>query len=145
VSALYATAPQGVVDQPEFLNCVAKAETDLSAQAALLRCQAVETANGRERTVHWGPRTLDIDILFYDDIRSTDPALVLPHPRLWERAFVLAPLLELWPDLVAPDGETGQRLLGRLLHDQRVRLLSAANWAPAGVPTTGSASPHAGQ
>ena len=129
VSSLYATAPQGVVDQPEFLNCVAKAQTNLSAHEALLRCQAIEATHGRARTIRWGPRTLDIDVLFYDDLISTDPDLRLPHPRLWERAFVLAPLLELWPDLAAPSGEPAKLLLDQLLREQRVRLLMSAAWA----------------
>lgn len=127
VSSLYATAPQGIVDQPDFLNCVAKAQTDLPAREALHRCQAIEAAHGRERTLHWGPRTLDIDLLFYDDVTSAEPDLTLPHPRLWERAFVLAPLLELWPDLITFGGTAAQDSLRRLSDSQAVRRVSAGD------------------
>ena len=126
VSSLYATAPQGFVDQPEFLNCVAKGHSDLSAHAALRRCHAIEAAHGRERTVHWGPRPLDIDLLFYDDLTSTEPELLLPHPRLWERAFVLAPLLELWPELRSPEGIPAQDQLKQLSANQPVRRFQQA-------------------
>jgi 2-amino-4-hydroxy-6-hydroxymethyldihydropteridine diphosphokinase len=128
VSSLYTTAPQGVTDQPEFLNCVARLHTAFSAQDALQRCQAIETAHGRERARRWGPRTLDLDVLFYDDLVSTQPCLELPHPRLYERAFVLAPLLELWPDLATPTGEPAQRLLSRLTASQRVERVGSRTW-----------------
>ncbi len=121
VSSLYATAPQGITDQPEFLNCVARVQTDLPAREALRQCQGVEALYGRERTLRWGPRTLDIDLLFYDNLVSTDAELELPHPRLWERAFVLAPLLELWPDLTTPGGEPARDVLQRLSMSQGVR------------------------
>lgn len=127
VSSLYATAPQGVVDQPDFLNCAAKAQTALTAHEALRRCQAIEAAHGRERTLHWGPRTLDIDLLFYDDFTSAEPDLTLPHPRLWERAFVLAPLLELWPDLSPKEGTPAGEFLRRLSDSQPVRRISAGD------------------
>ena len=133
VSSLYATAPQGVTDQPEFLNCVARSRTALSASDALRHCRAIETTHGRVRALRWGPRTLDIDLLFYDDLVSTRRDLQLPHPRIWERAFVLAPLLELWPDLASPSGEPAQELLQRLATSQRVeRVGTAAWWESAG-------------
>ncbi len=127
ISSLFATAPQGVTDQPEFLNCVARLETDLSARDTLRRCQEIEAAHGRDRTLRWGPRTLDIDILFYDNLVSFDPDLELPHPRLWERAFVLAPLLELRPNLRSPGGEPAQAVLRRLRLGQLVRQVKTGN------------------
>jgi 2-amino-4-hydroxy-6-hydroxymethyldihydropteridine diphosphokinase len=128
VSSLYATAPQGITDQPEFLNCVVRSRTALSAPDALRHCQAIEAIHGRVRARRWGPRTLDIDLLFYDDLVSTRPDLQLPHPRIWERAFVLAPLLELWPDLASPSGEPAQELLQRLATSQRVERVGTAVW-----------------
>ncbi|HEY8741563.1 MAG TPA: 2-amino-4-hydroxy-6-hydroxymethyldihydropteridine diphosphokinase [Chloroflexota bacterium] len=127
VSSMYATAPQGTTDQPEFLNCVARMQTDLPAREALRRCQEVEALYGRERTLRWGPRTLDIDLVFYDNLVSTDANLELPHPRLWERAFVLAPLLELWPDLTTPGGEPASDVLRRLSLSQRVQRVDQSN------------------
>lgn len=128
VSSLYATAPQGITNQPEFLNCAAQAATDLDPTTALQICKAVEHQHGRQRQIHWGPRTLDIDLLFYDNIQSADPALLLPHPRLWQRAFVLVPLVELWPDLRAPNGEPAALLLAQQMPSQPVRAVSSREW-----------------
>lgn len=128
VSSLYRTAPQGFTDQPEFLNCVALGETRLSAAGALGVCQEVEALHGRDRGIRWGPRTLDIDILFYDELVSADPALLLPHPRLWERAFVLAPLLELRPGLTTPSGVKASHLLRQLTASQQVHVVSGGEW-----------------
>ncbi len=96
VSGLYRTAPQGLTDQPDFLNCAACVETELDPYGLLALTQSIESALGRVRTVRWGPRTIDIDILLHGDARLDDPRLTLPHPRMHERAFVLAPLLEVW-------------------------------------------------
>lgn len=128
VSSLYATAPQGVADQPEFYNVVARAATALPPRAVLAAALAVEAAYGRQRTRRWGPRTLDIDLLFYDDLACADANLTLPHPRLWERAFVLAPLLELWPGLRTSAGEPGRRVLERLLPAQPARAVAGPTW-----------------
>ena len=91
VSAVYETSPVGGPDQPDFLNAVLLAVSPLPARAVLDRCQAAERAVGRVRTVRWGPRTLDIDIIACDAEISDDPVLTLPHPRAHERAFVLVP------------------------------------------------------
>jgi 2-amino-4-hydroxy-6-hydroxymethyldihydropteridine diphosphokinase len=128
VSSLYGAEPQGFTDQPEFLNCVARGETGLSAVGALGVCQEVEALHGRKRGIRWGPRTLDIDILFYDELASADPVLLLPHPRLWERAFVLAPLLELRPGLATPSGVAATQLLRRVTANQRVYVVSGGEW-----------------
>jgi len=95
-SRVYETAPQDVTDQPPFLNQVLCLDTALSARDLLLALQAVETRQGRERSVRFGPRTLDLDILLAEEAESADADLTLPHPRLWQRAFVLAPLAEVW-------------------------------------------------
>jgi 2-amino-4-hydroxy-6-hydroxymethyldihydropteridine diphosphokinase len=99
-SSSYITPPWGVKDQPPFINCCALLETDLSPRDLLARTQQVERALGRNRTneQRWGPRTLDIDLLAYDDIATNDPDLTLPHPRMFERAFVLVPLNDIAPE-----------------------------------------------
>lgn len=101
-SADYRTPPWGVTDQPAFVNAVIVVSTSLSPHALLARMQACERALGRDRTHerHWGPRPIDLDLLAYDDVALHDPDLTLPHPRLFERAFVLAPLAEIAPDRV---------------------------------------------
>jgi 2-amino-4-hydroxy-6-hydroxymethyldihydropteridine diphosphokinase len=93
-SSLYETEPVGVTDQPRFLNQVAGIETALAPEALLVALQQIEQAFGRERTLRWGPRTLDLDLLAYEGERRDSATLTLPHPRLLERAFVTVPLLE---------------------------------------------------
>jgi 2-amino-4-hydroxy-6-hydroxymethyldihydropteridine diphosphokinase len=99
-SSDYATPPWGVEDQPPFVNLCIAVETDLTPQALLARVQAVEHALGRRRAQErrWGPRPIDIDILAYDDLTLDGADLTLPHPRLFERAFVLVPLAEIVPE-----------------------------------------------
>ena len=101
-SSDYRTPPWGVTDQPPFVNRCLAVETALAPLALLDRAQSVERALGRDRTQErrWGPRTVDIDILAYDDLVLDDPRLTLPHPRLFERAFVLVPLAEIAPDRI---------------------------------------------
>jgi 2-amino-4-hydroxy-6-hydroxymethyldihydropteridine diphosphokinase len=96
-SSDYATPPWGVEDQPRFVNLCIAVDTSLTPQALLARAQAVERALGRSRETErrWGPRTIDIDILAYDDLTLDEPGLTLPHPRMFERAFVLVPLAEI--------------------------------------------------
>jgi 2-amino-4-hydroxy-6-hydroxymethyldihydropteridine diphosphokinase len=90
--------------QPRFLNAAATLETELSARRLLAALQSIERAHGRDRAreVKHGPRTLDLDLLLYGDARIDEPGLVVPHPRLEERTFVLLPLSEIAPDLVLP-------------------------------------------
>jgi 2-amino-4-hydroxy-6-hydroxymethyldihydropteridine diphosphokinase len=99
-SSDYRTPPWGVTDQPAFLNTVIAVVTTLPPHALLSRALDCERALGRDRARerHWGPRTIDIDILAYDDLELHDPDLTLPHPRLFERAFVLVPLAEIASD-----------------------------------------------
>lgn len=100
VSPVYETTPVGGPPQGDFLNAVVAVETTLDPHALLTVCAAVEAAADRVREVRWGPRTLDVDVLLFDDLRLDDPDLTIPHPRMLERAFVLAPLHDLAPDLV---------------------------------------------
>jgi len=101
LSSLYRTRPWGVTDQPDFVNACALARTSLAPLALLDLVQATEKALGRRRTRRWGPRAIDIDLLFYgDDAQWRDERLILPHPGLMERAFVLLPLAEIAPDCV---------------------------------------------
>lgn len=99
VSAVFETAPVGGPAQPDYLNAVLLADSGLPARSILDHCQAAERALGRLRGERWGPRTLDIDLIACDDEVSGDPVLTLPHPRAHERAFVLAPWLDV--DLAA--------------------------------------------
>jgi 2-amino-4-hydroxy-6-hydroxymethyldihydropteridine diphosphokinase len=101
-SSDYRTPPWGVTDQAPFVNAVIAADTTLTPQELLTRAQGVERALGRDRTheQRWGPRPVDIDILAYDDLALDTPGLTLPHPRLFERAFVLVPLTEIAPERV---------------------------------------------
>ena len=101
-SRLYRTAPVGYVDQPDFVNACALVETQLAPRALLDALLAVEKRHGRVRDVPNGPRTLDLDIVLYGDQVIDEPGLKVPHPRAHERAFVLVPLLEVWPDAVIP-------------------------------------------
>jgi 2-amino-4-hydroxy-6-hydroxymethyldihydropteridine diphosphokinase len=95
-SRVYETAPQDVTDQPPFLNQVVCLETRLGPLELLHACQAIERANGRVRERRFGPRTIDVDILLFQGVETDDPELTLPHPRMTQRAFVLAPLAEIW-------------------------------------------------
>jgi 2-amino-4-hydroxy-6-hydroxymethyldihydropteridine diphosphokinase len=98
-SPVYETAPWGYADQPAFLNQVLLVETDLSPVDLLAVLKKAEGELGRVSTFRYGPRLIDMDILFYDDLVLETPDLVIPHPRLAERAFVLVPLADLAPDL----------------------------------------------
>jgi len=103
VSSVIETEPWGVHDQPPFLNAVAEVETPLDARAFLDELLAVERRLGRERDgTRWGPRTIDLDLLLFGDDRIDEPGLVVPHPYLHERRFVLGPLAELAPGLDVP-------------------------------------------
>ena len=104
-SSLYRTKAVGPVEQPDFINAVVCLETLLAPRALLAELQAVEAAHGRRRDgIRWGPRPLDLDILLYGSLRLDDGGLIIPHPRITERAFVLTPLLEIAPALIIPGG-----------------------------------------
>jgi 2-amino-4-hydroxy-6-hydroxymethyldihydropteridine diphosphokinase len=114
-SSLYDTEPVGVEDQPHFLNAVAQLETQLTPRQVLWNLMLIERRLGRVRSQRWGPRTLDLDLLLYDDVIVEEDDLQVPHPELARRSFVLVPLVELEPLLLHPlTGETMLSLLQRL-------------------------------
>lgn len=114
VSSLYASAPQGVEDQPEFTNAACRVRTDLDPPAVLALAKELEAEAGRVDGPRWGPRPLDIDILAWDGGTWDDPDLVIPHPRLHERRFALQPLVEVDPDLALPSGKRIADLLAAI-------------------------------
>jgi 2-amino-4-hydroxy-6-hydroxymethyldihydropteridine diphosphokinase len=116
VSSLYRTAPWGFADQEDFANACALAQTVLPAADLLAELKRIETAMGRQRTIRWGPRLIDIDILFYGESEIATADLVLPHKELFNRAFVLIPLAEIAPDL---------RLAGRSIAEAAAALKTA--------------------
>lgn len=101
-SSLYRTKAWGRTDQPDFFNRVVEVQTSYEAMELLRKLQTVELELGRERKIHWGPRTVDIDILFFDDIKSYTKELILPHPYVEERDFVLEPMNEIAPHFIHP-------------------------------------------
>ncbi len=124
-SSLYETAPVGMTEQPGFLNLVAEVETDLDPQDLLELALVVERSLGRVRTQRWGPRTVDIDILLYGDVRVDTPILAIPHPEMTRRRFVLEPLLEIAPDAALPDGRRLATFLPEV-RDQEVQKVTGA-------------------
>jgi 2-amino-4-hydroxy-6-hydroxymethyldihydropteridine diphosphokinase len=114
-SPVYETPPWGLTDQPAYLNMVIKGKTALAPVKLLKHLKGLETRLGRLPAVRWGPRRIDLDILFYDELILTSPELVIPHPRLRERAFVLVPLADVAPGLVHPVlGKTVNQMLAVL-------------------------------
>ena len=105
VSKIYETEPWGLKEQPLYWNQAVEIETALEPLALLRTCQKIENKLGRERNIIWGPRTIDIDLLIYDNMSWNSEELILPHPYLEQRAFVLAPLREIAPELVLPSGK----------------------------------------
>jgi len=114
VSPVYETEPWGVTDQPRFLNAVLLTEDDCDHWGWLHTAQELEQRAGRTRERRWGPRTLDVDVVSVDDVRSTDPRLLLPHPGTPERASVLIPWLAVDPDAVLPGHGRADVLLAAL-------------------------------
>lgn len=123
-SSLYRSAPVGYLDQPDFMNAVAKIETALTPQALLQALLQIEHQHGRERTFRNAPRTLDMDVLLYDDVQLHEQGLTIPHPQMHLRAFVLQPLLEIEPDCDIPAIGRAQRALQSCM-DQTLERLAA--------------------
>ncbi|MGR4070277.1 2-amino-4-hydroxy-6-hydroxymethyldihydropteridine diphosphokinase [Billgrantia sp. C5P2] len=122
-SRLYASRPVGPQDQPDFINAVAHLGTRLSPLALLDQLQALEQRHRRIRQRHWGPRTLDLDLLLYGNETLTLPRLQVPHPEMTARAFVLLPLAELSPRLPLPDGRRIAELAGALATPGEIEVL----------------------
>jgi 2-amino-4-hydroxy-6-hydroxymethyldihydropteridine diphosphokinase len=123
-SSDYATPPWGKTDQPRFINACIEIETSLDPHALLFTLHKIEQKFGRDRAKEqrWGPRSLDLDLIAYDDVKLDRPELTLPHPRLFERAFVLVPLAEIAPDRVI-GGQRVKDALAQLSTDGIERLM----------------------
>ena len=128
VSSMYETAAWGVTDQPSFLNAVVRGSTELSPLELLDAMQAIENQLGRVRTQHWGPRTIDIDILLYGSDVIDEPRLKVPHPYMAQRGFVLRPLADLAAGLTLPDGSLVGELLTTIDQDD-LRQIEGPGWA----------------
>jgi 2-amino-4-hydroxy-6-hydroxymethyldihydropteridine diphosphokinase len=113
-SSFYRTSPVGLLEQPDFINAVASVRTTLKPQALLAALLAIENRHGRRRSMRNAPRTLDLDLLLFGEQILGQDGLTLPHPRLQERAFVLAPLAEIAPDAMVPGRGRVQDLLARV-------------------------------
>lgn len=120
-SSIYETEPVGFLDQPDFLNAVVEIDTTLSPKQLLAVTKSIEKQLHRSRDIHWGPRTIDLDILLIDSLEMSEDNLNLPHPEIEKRAFVLVPLVELAPELQFPDGKLARELLSDLGSIQGVK------------------------
>ena len=132
VSSIYETAPFGVRDQDDFLNMVVAVDTELSPEMLLQKCLGVENAMGRVRPRHWGPRIIDLDLLFYDAVQMQTKNLTLPHPGIGQRAFVLIPMRDVVMDNQLQGGLTMDSMLAGLTRsgEQEVRLWKKVEWDP---------------
>lgn len=114
ISPLYASKPLGPQDQPDFINGVVHIQTSLNPVELLAQLQKIEAMHQRVKTRHWGERTLDLDILLFDDLVINTPSLVIPHYDMQNRAFVIYPLMDIAPNLVLPNGVTIQDLSAQI-------------------------------
>ncbi len=120
ISSIYQTAPVGYTDQADFLNMVIEVETTLDSMALLKYCQSIEQELGRQRGIRFGPRTIDLDILVYNQENSTIEELIIPHPRMHERAFVMVPFAEIAGAFVIPTlGQTAEALVAALPEEEK--------------------------
>lgn len=123
MSSIYETAPVGFIDQPSFLNCCIYVKTTTSPNEMLHVCQEIENELGRVRNVRWGPRIIDLDILLYNQENIETDDLIIPHPRMYERAFVLVPLMEIANTPLGSQLQKGKKVLERLdIHTEGVTL-----------------------
>ena len=125
-SSLYRSAPVGFLEQPDFINAVVKIETRLAPLELLKSLLALEQENGRTREFQNAPRTLDLDVLLYDDLQHHEHGLTVPHPHMHKRAFVLQPLLEIAPDCMIPAVGAAADAMQQCLDQQLERLLNKA-------------------
>jgi 2-amino-4-hydroxy-6-hydroxymethyldihydropteridine diphosphokinase len=124
-SSIYESEPVGYLEQDWFLNQVVEIATGLQPSELLAVMQGIENRLGRERKIRWGPRVIDLDLLLFEDLVISTPELTVPHPRMYERSFVLIPLCEIAPDLLHPDGMNTRTHLQRHLETrggERIRL-----------------------
>lgn len=118
-SSIYETEPVGYLEQPPFLNMVIEIETSLTPVELLETVQAIERVCGRVRERKWGPRTIDLDILLYDQENIQMENLIIPHPRMWERAFVIVPLMEIDDSIIRDDGTSIKDIYERLRREDK--------------------------
>lgn len=130
ISSIYETAPFGVTDQADFSNMVVRISTELSPEELLQKCIEVEKRMGRIRDRHWGPRIIDMDLLVYDNVQTRSEMLILPHPGIEHRAFVLIPLQEVAVRLRLPDGRTVEEMIAGSteISEQVIRLWKKVDW-----------------
>lgn len=140
-SALYQSCPVGP-PQPDYLNAVARLDTALTPLTLLDELQAIENAQGRQRKEHWGPRTLDLDLLLYGNEELILPRLQLPHPELARRPFVLYPLADIAPDLILPGNASLQELLQACPYEGLQRLADTGCWHTGTVPVQAQTNKH---
>ena len=121
-SRIYETEPVGITAQPKFLNMVVEVELgdEVTPRELLALAKRLEAEMGRKPRERWGPREIDIDILLLGEERITEPGLVIPHPQMWERAFVVVPLADLVPEMRSPRGETVEELAAKLQQAQGI-------------------------
>jgi 2-amino-4-hydroxy-6-hydroxymethyldihydropteridine diphosphokinase len=135
VSSVYETDPVGYEDQDLFLNMVIEIQTEWSAFELLETLLKVELELGRKREFRWGPRTIDLDILLYNQENIETERLIVPHPRMWERAFVIVPLLEIRPDMILLGmGNTLQSSINELPNKEGVRIWKRKNGEDVSEP-----------
>jgi 2-amino-4-hydroxy-6-hydroxymethyldihydropteridine diphosphokinase len=135
VSSVYETEPVGGPEQDPFLNIAVRVATRRSPRALLALCNDVEASLGRVREMRWGPRTIDVDVLLYDDRVIDTRRLQVPHPRLAERAFALVPLIEVAPGLSLPDGTSLASALARLAPIEGIHAIGTQVTGPGGRPS----------
>ena len=147
VSNLYETAPVGGPEQDDYLNAVAIIETTLPAERLLLDLHTIEADRGRKRSVRWGPRTLDLDLLLYGTETIDSETCTVPHPRMVERRFVVEPLLDAWPEAALPDGSAVSSLMAAVADQDLTNVgsfWSATSTSGSATSTSGSATSTSG-
>jgi len=125
LAPFYRTAPVGYTEQDWFLNTVAEITTELEPLELLVELLDIEDRLGRKRTIRWGPRTVDLDLLLYGQREISEPGLEVPHPRMLERAFVMVPLADLAPDLVLSGGQKAAEVAGVLRREQEIERMGS--------------------